>query len=227
MKILKLNIRKEVNKDNMMTKTIMRAMLEMHQEFGVVIRKDSKGNRGTYASLTAVLEQIHAMTSKYGLLLHQAPWFIDGNMILISRLHHLESEKYLECHSVLTPAGNNPSPDQAYGASTTYHKRYDALSLCGLVAEDDPSDHDGWKDLSTPAASSGFRHSSTAQEVEQAITLPSQNGSISEKQAKFFAIKLKQEGRTDDIAEILNKYGSFEAIPRSEVVQFKAKYGIQ
>ncbi len=35
------------------------------------------------------------------------------------------------------------SPDQAWGGSTTYHRRYDAMMLLGLFCSDDPTDNDG------------------------------------------------------------------------------------
>ncbi len=34
---------------------LMLALMEMHKEFGVVISKDRKGHKGTYASLPCIL----------------------------------------------------------------------------------------------------------------------------------------------------------------------------
>src|SRR5665213_2099253 len=123
----------------MSNKTLMAALMNMHAEFGVIIKKDSKGHKGTYASLPCVLDQIHHMTSKFGMVLTQHLKTFGEQTVLCSHLYHPESGERSESESILTPSPNSPSPDQAYGASMTYHRRYDAMALCGLVAEDDPS----------------------------------------------------------------------------------------
>ena len=122
---------------------IMQALMDTHNEFGVVINKDRKGHKGTYASLPCVLESIHKMCSKHGLILTQASRIIEGNIAIEYILRHPKSGQWISCQSLLTPNAELPSSDQAWGGSSTYHRRYDAMMLLGIFAEEDPADHDG------------------------------------------------------------------------------------
>lgn len=122
---------------------IMQALMAMHKEYGVVIGKDRKGHKGTYASLPCVLESIHKMCSTHGLILTQASRIIDGRCALESILRHPTSGQWISCQSLLTPNDNAQSYDQAWGGSSTYHRRYDAMMLLGIFSEDDPTDNDG------------------------------------------------------------------------------------
>lgn len=129
------------------TDQLMLALMEVHKEFGVVISKDRKGHKGTYASLPCVLESIHKMCSKHGLILTQASRVMDGHRAVESILRHPESNQWVSCQSLLTPNAEVQSSDQAWGGSSTYHRRYDAMMLLGLFAEDDPTDHDGYVEV--------------------------------------------------------------------------------
>lgn len=122
---------------------LMQALMDTHKEFGVVINKDRKGHKGTYASLPCVLESIHKMCSKHGLILTQASRIINGTTALETILRHPKSNQWISCQSLLTPNLELPSSDQAWGGSSTYHRRYDAMMLLGVFAQDDPADHDG------------------------------------------------------------------------------------
>lgn len=122
---------------------LMLALMEAHKEFGVVINKDRKGHKGTYASLPCVLDSIHKMCAKHGLILTQASRIIDGQTALETILRHPKSKQWISCQSLLTPNIDLPSADQAWGGSNTYHRRYDAMMLMGIFAEEDPADHDG------------------------------------------------------------------------------------
>jgi len=122
---------------------LMLALMDTHKEFGVVINKDRKGHKGTYASLPCVLESIHKMCSKHGLILTQASRIINGQLALETILRHPRSKQWISCQSLLTPNLDLPSADQAWGGSNTYHRRYDAMMLLGIFAEEDPADHDG------------------------------------------------------------------------------------
>lgn len=122
---------------------LMLALMDAHKEFGVVINKDRKGHKGTYASLPCVLDSIHKMCAKHGLILTQASRVINGQTALETILRHPKSKQWISCQSLLTPNIDLPSSDQAWGGSSTYHRRYDAMMLMGIFAEDDPADHDG------------------------------------------------------------------------------------
>jgi hypothetical protein len=117
----------------------------IHHPSGVIIPKKSKGNRATYANLPDVVRFIHEMCHPNGLLFTQGSKIIDGKPGVFSRLTHIESGEFIECESFVTAAINAQSPDQAWGGSTTYHRRYDAMMLLGLFCEDDPEDDDGYR----------------------------------------------------------------------------------
>lgn len=121
----------------------MLALMQVHKEFGVVISKDRKGHKGTYASLPSILDSIHTMCSKYHLILTQASRIVEGQLALETILRHPHSKQWISCQSLLTPNLEVQSSDQAWGGSSTYHRRYDAMMLLGIFSEDDPTDHDG------------------------------------------------------------------------------------
>jgi hypothetical protein len=170
----------------------MLALMEVHKEFGVIISKDRKGHKGTYASLPSVLESIHTACSKHGLILTQASCIIEGKNALLSTLHHPSSKQSISSVSLLTPHLEPQSHDQAWGGSSTYHRRYDAMMLLGVFADEDPTDHDGNYDVprTTP--------------VSKPVTMVKQ-GCISEKQLGLLKVKLNG----DEILEgaILKKLG--------------------
>jgi hypothetical protein len=132
---------------------LMLALMQAHKESGVVINKDRKGHKGTYASLPCVLDSIHKMCAKHGLVLTQASRIINGQHGLETTLSHPASKQWISSQSLLTPNIDLPSADQAWGGSSTYHRRYDAMMLMGIFAEEDPADHDGAPQAQTPVKS--------------------------------------------------------------------------
>ncbi len=122
---------------------IMAALDAMHKEFGVIIRKDSKGHKSTYASRSQIIETVSKMTSKHGLKFFQELCHIGEKQALKTIVVHIESGQYISSVSTLTPADNPQSNDQAFGGSCTYHSRYHIMLLLGLAAEDDEADNDG------------------------------------------------------------------------------------
>ncbi len=83
------------------------------------------------------------MCSKHGLILTQASRIINGQLAIESILRHPKSAQWISCQSLLTPNAEVQSSDQAWGGSSTYHRRYDAMMLLGIFSEDDPTDNDG------------------------------------------------------------------------------------
>lgn len=150
---------------------LMLALMDAHKEFGVVINKDRKGHKGTYASLPCILESIHKMCSRHGLILTQASRIINGQLALETLLRHPKSKQWIACQSLLTPNVDLPSADQAWGGSNTYHRRYDAMMLMGIFAEDDPADNDGTTDAATLA-----KASQTISEKQHALLIAKING---------------------------------------------------
>jgi len=183
---------------------LMGQLLAMHKEHGVVIGKDSKSNRNTYATLPGILSQIQKMLSPYGIILTEG---VDGGYergTIFTRLDHPESGQWKCIESTLTPksitvlpdyivarmdqsqwngycsALLNSNPDQAWGGSTTYHRRYNALMICGLAAADDPTDfNEGHTDVIPEAK----------QTMSQNVAMIT-NEFISEKQCGLLRAKL-------------------------------------
>lgn len=150
---------------------LLTALMDMHNEFGVIIAKDSRGNRGTYASLPAVLESIHNRCKKYGLMLTQGSKVIDNQPGIISTLWHPKSKQWISCESLLTPSENNTSADQAWGGSSTYHRRYDAMMLLGICSEDDPTDNDGNYEAKKTHASQSYGNSQNRSSHENVVSV--------------------------------------------------------
>lgn len=130
---------------------IMDAIAEMHDKCGVTIEKDAKGARNaTYAKLDNILTEIHRRCKEFKLTLIQRKLISDSHdksaECLETLLFHRESKQWLKSLSLLHVNPQATSPDQVWGGSDTYHRRYDAMGILGLCSSDDPADHDGWKD---------------------------------------------------------------------------------
>jgi hypothetical protein len=178
---------------------LLTALMDMHNEFGVIIAKDSKGHKGTYASLPAILESIHNRCKKYGLMLTQGSKVIDNQPAIVSTLWHPKSKQWISCESLLTPSENNLSADQAWGGSSTYHRRYDAMMLLGMFSEDDPTDHDGnyeAKKTNTNQSYGSYQNRSSNANVVGVISNEQLDQLVTEIQ------KLPQEMRSPTVAQI-------------------------
>lgn len=166
---------------------LMLALMKVHAESGVTISKDRKGNRGTYASLPSVLDSIHAVCNKHGLILTQASRITDdGKFALETTLHHPSSNQWVSSQSLLTPNPDAPSLDQSWGGSSTYHRRYDAMMLVGMFSEDDPTDHDGNHGPTTSVATR-VENQSELISVKQLGLLKAKIGSNKELENKIMA----------------------------------------
>lgn len=130
-----------------MSVNLMKALSKAHHAnpTGLIIPKGTKGARALYTNLPDVLRYIDSMCEPHGLILYQASCVVDGKPGLYSKLTHTPSGEFIDSTSLLTMAPNPQNPDQLWGGSTTYHRRYDAMMLCGLFCEDDPEDDDGYK----------------------------------------------------------------------------------
>lgn len=163
---------------------LMSALAQVHKNHGIVIGKDAKGHKGTYAKQDTILSTIHERCEPVGLILTRKPITKeDGSQFLETMLFHIPSKQWIKCISRLYISDNSPNPDQAYGSSSTYHSRYDALALTGMCAADDPSDHDGERSEQAHSASSYC-----LSEKQQAYlrSLLSQDQSLARKVAEEF-----------------------------------------
>ena len=164
----------------------LKAVSAMHKEFGVVLSADTKGVRSNYAKLDGTLEQIDERAAKHGLLLTREGCMIDGKPGMRATLFHIESGQYRFSESQLTPSASNPSPDQGWGGSTTYHARYNSMDVCGVFAAFDPSDNDS----EAPAPKQNSYATTQATQFGEPTHSGRPAGAVSDKQLGLLKMKI-------------------------------------
>jgi hypothetical protein len=121
--------------------SLWEALAEAQSRFGPIV-KDTKGARGKYAPLDAVLEMVRPILNECGLVLTQ-PTYVDGDTMFVRTtvVHRTTGES----HDCSYPAGPLTLQHQQLGAGTTYARRYSLLSLLGIFpeAEDDDGERAG------------------------------------------------------------------------------------
>lgn len=128
--------------------TLWEAFALAQEKFGPIM-KDTKGARGKYAPLDAVLEMARPILNECGLVLTQ-PTRVDGDTLFVhTAVVHKSSGEMHECSY---PAGLLTLQHQQLGAGVTYARRYSLLSILGVFPENE--DDDGEK----AGAAGGERH---------------------------------------------------------------------
>lgn len=124
---------------------IYEALCAAQASFGDVLRT-TKGARGMYAPLDAVLTAILPSLNQHGIILSQPTKIVDGEIVLETRLVHSATGDTIACEYPVAQCGGQ---HQQIGASLTYARRYSVLSLCGVApADEDDAD----KNDSAPTA---------------------------------------------------------------------------
>lgn len=95
--------------------------------------KNKKANYGKYADLSAVMDSITDALHVQGLCVSQSPEFIDGRLIVTTRLFH-KSGQWIENQVSLKPGQDTA---QGMGSVITYGRRYGMTALLGICADDD------------------------------------------------------------------------------------------
>lgn len=130
------------------TDTLWEAFALAQEKFGPIM-KDTKGARGKYAPLDAVLEMARPILNECGLVLTQPP-YIEGDTLMVrTAVVHKATGEMHECSY---PAGLLTLQHQQLGAGVTYARRYSLLSILGVFPENE--DDDGEK----AGAAGGERH---------------------------------------------------------------------
>lgn len=128
--------------------TLWEAFALAQEKFGPIM-KDTKGARGKYAPLDAVLEMARPILNECGLVLTQ-PTQVEGDTLFVhTTLVHKATG---EMHQCSYPAGVLTLQHQQLGAGVTYARRYSLLSILGVFPENE--DDDGEK----AGAAGGERH---------------------------------------------------------------------
>lgn len=116
--------------------SLWEALAEAQSRFGPIV-KGTKGARGKYAPLDAVLEMVRPILNECGLVLTQ-PTYVDGDTMFVRTtvVHRTTGES----HDCSYPAGPLSLQHQQLGAGTTYARRYSLLSLLGVFPENEDDD---------------------------------------------------------------------------------------
>lgn len=119
--------------------TLAQALASFHAEVGRIL-KQSNAQYGKYADLATVLATVNPVLSKHGLVVsYTFSPFEGGCTLLRTTLLHA-------CGESITSDLPMPSTDgqrnalHAFGAATTYLRRYALLAILNLAAEDDDGD---------------------------------------------------------------------------------------
>ena len=102
--------------------------------------------------------------------------------------------------SLLTYLDNAASPDQAWGGSTTYHRRYSAMMAYGLFQDEDATDHDGNNVPAQQATNSNYAS-------PRPTTSFASTGVVSEKQAGMLKWKIKESKQPNIMEHVQKMYG--------------------
>ena len=147
---------------------LMKSISDFHRDKGVLITKNARNNRNTYADLVGILDTLQERLKKYDIKIIQPPSSDEnGKNIQLTIVYHLPTGQWIRGAAIFK---NKPIPDlpnncdaEMYGMylkaianynlntewamSTTTYRRYCAMMSLGLFATDDPTDND---DHNTP-----------------------------------------------------------------------------
>jgi hypothetical protein len=100
------------------------------------------GQTTKYAKVEHCTDYINPIISKFELSIKQILSNNEfGEDILITRLSHKSGQWYESCSTLkLEKGGSNSSPNQIFGGSVTYMRRYTMLAILGIGQTDDPTD---------------------------------------------------------------------------------------
>jgi len=185
-------------------------LIAAQQEFPT-IRKDNTANvptksggsfKYTYADLADILDAVRPVLHKHNFALVQATDVENGDMLVITRLHHTSGESVVGRYPVRCA---NPSNPQDVGGALTYARRYALMALLGLAAEDDDA-----QTASRPAPSQERRQPvNLAERVQQPRTETGITSAATDKQKGFMAALMDDLGWSDEqrVDWLMEHYG--------------------
>lgn len=117
------------------TKNLDAALLKFQDEVDPILKDAANPHfKSKYAKLESCIAIARPALAKHNLVVTQPTSFVDGIVILHTRIVHTSSGEWLETDWPLIPAKSDP---QGMGSANTYGRRYNYLSALGLSAEDD------------------------------------------------------------------------------------------
>ena len=140
--------------------TLAQALASFHAEVGRIL-KQSNAQYGKYADLATVLATVNPVLSKHGLVVsYTFSPFEGGCTLLRTTLLHISGESITSDLPMPSTEGQRNAL-HAFGASTTYLRRYALLAILNLAAEDDDGDSFGQEPKAVTKSGTGTHKRST------------------------------------------------------------------
>jgi flagellar hook-basal body complex protein FliE len=151
--------------------------LSSYQAEAINPHKDKKGQNGTYADLSSVLDVSRTAVARHGLSFTQMPFTGEGTIGVETLLMHksgqwISSRVEVPLEIARTKDGRPlMSPAQAAGSVITYLRRYSLTAILGLAQDDDDAATQASK---VETAESWIEYKSTKQHEKQQEDQPAQ-----------------------------------------------------
>ncbi len=178
---------------------IAKALAEI-QKSPLSIKKDAENPhfKQKYATLHSIMAEVEPALTTAGLILIQAPSFLDGVATVTSTLVHVKSGEWISCDAGAPATGDA----QKVGSAITYLRRYGISSLLSLVTEEDDDGNAAAKAKDKPKdaeKSAGKEGEETPEETDH------------RKRTRLWKIMLKMNHDiTDDARKELKVLSGFE-----------------
>jgi hypothetical protein len=221
--------------------SLMSAINDMHNKYGLLIEKNARNNRNTYADLVCVIETIKERCAEFGLMLIQ-PCDSDllGNSKQTTMITHLPSGEWMRSSAILRESPvpllpDNPTkeiyemylkaislyiPNTDWSKSTTTYRRYCGMMSLGLFAADDITDKDDY----VPAL-----HDQKQSDIKNTVDslFPGSSDCISEAQVRLLNGRIKYSKQPSPELYMKNTFGisRVEELPKSKCNEFLAWLG--
>lgn len=112
----------------------MPAFVKAKDSMGAVVKDATNPHlKNQYATLGAVLDVVEPALASQDITMLQLPFSTSDRVGVVTRLWH-KSGEWMQAVLGLKPVKADP---QAEGSAITYARRYSAMTICGIVPEDD------------------------------------------------------------------------------------------
>lgn len=172
-------------------KEIITALISARRNFKNV-SFDRKGQRNKYATLKAILSAVDEALMDEGILFSQSEGMLEGKPVLETKLYHISGESLSSITQLLSDESSPITNDnQRYGAALSYARRYSAMTILGLYAdEDDLDDYE-------PAPTQKTAHASEKQ-IKYLISLVESKGD----KAQDLADRIKKKYNVESLHDL-------------------------
>lgn len=201
--------------------TLAQALAGFHAEVGRIL-KQSSAQYGKYADLATVLAAVSPVLSKHGLVVTQtfSP-FEGGCTLLRTTLLHASGESVTSDLPMPSTEGQRNAL-HAFGAATTYLRRYALLAILNLAAEDDDGDSFGSEQKAVAKSGTGTHKRAAAPAAPVASPNP---GRLSAEDKKALLDRVQDLG-SDLVPQLADafraRFGLAAEVPVSDYIKTQA-----